>query len=137
VAATGGEPVQLTRKGGIDPFESPDGKFVYYTKSTKDGYDPVPGLWRVPVGGEEALVIKEVRYRAWAVLAEAIYFISLPNDHEGKAHQDLEFFSFATNRAGGLSPSTKNRSLMRAASVFHLRGGRLCSKRIKAAVDAT
>ncbi len=48
----GGPAVQVTRKGGREAFESPDGKSVYYHKRD------VPGIWRVPVeGGEEAQVL--------------------------------------------------------------------------------
>jgi hypothetical protein len=44
--------VQVTRKGGREAFESPDGASVYYHKRD------VPGIWRVPVdGGEETQVL--------------------------------------------------------------------------------
>ena len=41
--AQGGQPVQLTRKGGREGFESEDGKFVYYVR----GFG-LAGLWKVP-----------------------------------------------------------------------------------------
>ncbi|HEX6622898.1 MAG TPA: LpqB family beta-propeller domain-containing protein, partial [Pyrinomonadaceae bacterium] len=40
--AEGGATIQLTKGGGREAFDSPDGKFVYYTKAD------APGLWRVP-----------------------------------------------------------------------------------------
>ena len=40
--ATGGEAVQMTRKGGYAALESPDGKFLYYTKRRASD-----GLWRL------------------------------------------------------------------------------------------
>ena len=46
VAATGeGQPVAVTKGGGVDAYESPDGKFVYFLRS----HDRAR-LWRVPVG---------------------------------------------------------------------------------------
>jgi Tol biopolymer transport system component len=45
--ADGGKATQLTWDGGSAPLESPDGKFLYYTKNT-------PGVWRVPVDGGQA-----------------------------------------------------------------------------------
>jgi Tol biopolymer transport system component len=67
IRAEGGEPVQVTRKGGWLPFESPDGKYVYYANRG--------GLWRVPVaGGEEKEVLQSVDGRAWAVVGQGIYF---------------------------------------------------------------
>jgi Tol biopolymer transport system component len=49
VPAGGGEAVRVTRKGGFEALESPDGQWVYYTKS-----DGASSLWKVPRdGGEE------------------------------------------------------------------------------------
>ena len=46
----GGEPLQLTRRGGAEALESPDGRVIYYTKVPEIGR----GLWSVPAdGGEE------------------------------------------------------------------------------------
>src|SRR5262249_30872935 len=55
--AQGGVDVQVTHKGGFVAFESPDGRFVYYTKS-EEGTE---GLWRMPTeGGEETQVLDRV-----------------------------------------------------------------------------
>ena len=54
--AEGGPPVQVTRTGGFEAFESPDGKLLYYTKGRQ-----TPGLWSMPVGGgEETRVLEKV-----------------------------------------------------------------------------
>jgi len=37
VRADGGEVVQVTRNGGQMAFESPDGRFIYYTKDVFSG----------------------------------------------------------------------------------------------------
>jgi hypothetical protein len=44
--SSGGEAAQVTRQGGFEGFESPDGKYFYYAK----GRD-IPGIWRIPVAG--------------------------------------------------------------------------------------
>ena len=69
----GGVAVQVTRQGGFAALESPDGSFLYYTK-TDDGRD---GLWRMPVsGGAETRIIHDViATRAFFVTADSIYFI--------------------------------------------------------------
>jgi hypothetical protein len=47
-----------TRNGGNLPYESDDGKFVYFGKAVARGY--AQGLWRIPVdGGEETLVLAQ------------------------------------------------------------------------------
>ena len=33
IPADGGDAIQVTRDGGFAPLESPDGKFIYYTKA--------------------------------------------------------------------------------------------------------
>jgi Tol biopolymer transport system component len=48
--AGGGAPQQLTRQGATQPFESEDGRLIYYVRE---------GIWSVPVdGGEERQVVK-------------------------------------------------------------------------------
>jgi hypothetical protein len=72
IAAAGGEPVQVTRLGGFRALESPDGKYLYYTKN-----DQVSGLWRAPVeGGEETRVLEAVTARAFDVVEDGIYFLA-------------------------------------------------------------
>jgi Tol biopolymer transport system component len=85
----GGEPVQVTRNGGWGAaFESPDGKFLYYTKSRR--------VWRVPLaGGDETQVLKEpLNYASdFVVVEEGIYFLSGPG---ASAPGVLYLFEFAT-----------------------------------------
>jgi Tol biopolymer transport system component len=57
----GGGAVQVTRGGGFHGFESPDGEYFYYAKSTTE-----PGLWRVPVaGGAEEPFLESLRGGFW------------------------------------------------------------------------
>ena len=72
VAATGGAPVQVTNAGGMVAFESPDGKWLYYTK--QEG--PTP-LWRRQFSGlaAEEQVIKSVVQRNFFVTRRGIYYM--------------------------------------------------------------
>ena len=87
--AGGGQAVQVTKKGGHNPFESPDGKTLYYAKDTE------PGIWKVPVGGgEETQVLDQLALNyqySWGVTADGIYFYNAKT-------KAIEFFSFATRR---------------------------------------
>jgi Tol biopolymer transport system component len=68
--AEGGTPVQMTKNGGIAAVESPDGKFLYYTKVRG-----ITGLWRMPVeSGPETQVLESLLYLNFAVRPEGIYF---------------------------------------------------------------
>jgi Tol biopolymer transport system component/predicted Ser/Thr protein kinase len=100
VPAEGGEAVQVTKRGGFAAFESPDGKFVYYT--ARD-----PGIWRVAVeGGEEAQVLDQPKlgyWGNWAVVDGGIYFVNV----ELKLHPTIEFFNFATGRVRQIAAMEK------------------------------
>ena len=70
----GGEAIQLTRRGGIFPRESPDGRFVFLGSFVK------PGIFRVPVEGgeEEKLVNTNGPALLWDVYDEGICFVETP-----------------------------------------------------------
>ena len=89
----GGPAVQITKQGGFEGFESPDGKYLYYTKGRS-----IPGIWKVPVaGGDEVLVTDHHKvglWRCWRVVNEGIFFATDPKP----APAMLEFYSFATGQ---------------------------------------
>jgi eukaryotic-like serine/threonine-protein kinase len=87
--AEGGEAVQVTRKGGWRPMESPDGKVVYYQVPDS------PDVWKVAIGGgEETRVLGPID--EFAVAAEGIYFIEIGRRlYVGTTGNSLKFFSFA------------------------------------------
>ena len=93
MSAAGGQAVQVTRQGGGDTFEAPDGQWLLYAKGRN-----VPGIWRIPVtGGEETLVLDHHRagfWRYYAVAPQGIYFAT----QETPDHPLIEFFSFATGK---------------------------------------
>lgn len=91
--AAGGQAVQVTREGGFEGFESPDGKSLYYAKGRS-----IPGIWQVPIeGGEERLVLDHHQaglWRYWRVADQGIYFVTAATPGPSL----LEFFSFATGQ---------------------------------------
>jgi Tol biopolymer transport system component len=88
--AEGGEAVQVTDKGGFCGLESPDGKWVFYTK-----FDYTSGIWKIPVqGGTETLALNcnLTSWNSWDLVKEGIYFV---NKTEGSDFS-IEFFEFLT-----------------------------------------
>ena len=63
----------MTREGGNNPVESPDGQHIYYTKEQ----NKVCGVWEVPSdGGEEVEIIPSIRTQfCFSVGALGVYFI--------------------------------------------------------------
>jgi eukaryotic-like serine/threonine-protein kinase len=95
--AEGGQAVQVTHEGGAIPFESLDGKKVYYQKKLA-----ASDVWQVPVaGGEETRVLGPAGQLKFAVVADGIYFIEPgPPGYAGWIKgNSLKFFSFAKGTA--------------------------------------
>ena len=84
--ADGGGAIQLTWDGGATPLESPDGKFLYYTKNT-------PGVWRVPVdGGQRTKVLEGLSsYLNLAIVDKGIYFVP-------DSGSSIQFLDLRTNQ---------------------------------------
>jgi len=106
VAPGGGEPVQVTRRGGLYGKESVDGRDLYYASTAT-----FPAtICRVPVaGGEEVTVVRNLAYYAnYSVARDGIYFeSSVPGTSVGslamftpfsRPGATIEFLSFATGR---------------------------------------
>jgi len=91
--AAGGQATQITREGGFEGFESPDGESFYYSKGRG-----VPGIWQVPIGGGQERLVLDRRqvgvWRYWRVASQGIYFVT----EATPASPSLEFFSFATGK---------------------------------------
>jgi len=70
----GGEPIQVTRAGGYLALETPDGKYLYYTKLNPAGPD---SLFRMPAGGGgEVPVLPEVMsWELLCVTSRGLYFV--------------------------------------------------------------
>jgi Tol biopolymer transport system component len=91
--ATGGTAFQVTHDGAYEARPSPNGRTVYYTKSTSAG---CCSMWSIPVGGGTELPVPELAQfsisRSWGVIRDGIYFIA----RENQMQQSVRFFSFAT-----------------------------------------
>jgi Tol biopolymer transport system component len=92
-AEGGGISLQVTKGGGHESFESPDGKLLYYSKL--DG-----PLWSVPVEapGEEALFLAPARQGYWAVADKGIYFVDFEAAPSPSAPKPVKFFDFDTRQ---------------------------------------
>ena len=95
----GGRPVQVTRNGGAQAFESHDGKFLYYAKQIDMAtYMPSPpnSVWRVPVdGGEEVQVLPAIyTARNFTVTRDGIYFNPFPS----AGRHSIQFYDFSTGQ---------------------------------------
>ncbi|WP_058185966.1 winged helix-turn-helix domain-containing protein [Terracidiphilus gabretensis] len=73
VLVAGGQPQQVTTNGGYLAMESPDGKWLYFTKNNDSG------LWRMPSGGgPETHILPQPAdgfWGYWAVTTSGIYFL--------------------------------------------------------------
>jgi dipeptidyl aminopeptidase/acylaminoacyl peptidase len=88
-----GTEIQLTTHGGFAPFESFDGRTIYFSRFDEGG------IWSIPSqGGVEGLVVAnkpQVRYWGhWAVTQTGLYFL----DAEAEPRPRIEFYDFATQR---------------------------------------
>ena len=78
--------------GGVAPLESPDGKFLYYSRRRYPA-----SLWRIPVeGGAPTKILDSLSdFKNWAIADTGLYFIPSSRIAEGSS---IEFLSVATNQ---------------------------------------
>jgi Tol biopolymer transport system component len=91
IPSRGGESVQVTRKGGLYASESPDGKFLYYSKESSLNRF---AIWRVPIGGGEETLFHEGPVTGtynFVVIDDGIYFTNLSGT--------LDFVGFKSGKA--------------------------------------
>jgi Tol biopolymer transport system component/DNA-binding winged helix-turn-helix (wHTH) protein len=97
--SAGGSAVQVTKTGGRQTSESPDGKYLYFSKKPDE-----PGIWRIPTaGGAETQILVHARHGGWALWEQGIYFVN-PNT---KPHAIPEFFQFASTQTSRLTTLEK------------------------------
>ena len=96
VPAAGGTEEPVTREGGNVPFESFDGRTLYYKRS-----DPEDGalLGRPTSGGPERVVVPCVHAQAYAVGPLGIYYVECPSQ-ESPYRRVLRHLDPATGRDG-------------------------------------
>jgi Tol biopolymer transport system component len=101
VSLTGGEPIRLTRNGGFEPRESPDGRALYYLDRHPGGASIQGRLMRVPLGGgPEEVVVDGIRPFLWAVTDNGIVFVTRETDFD--AIDVYRFRDRGTTRLGRL-----------------------------------
>ncbi|HXK01252.1 MAG TPA: protein kinase [Verrucomicrobiae bacterium] len=67
IPTDGGTPQQVTHNSGMEAFESPDGKLLYYVSGQK--------LWSMPVaGGDPKIVLPKDVFCLYAVAGRSIYY---------------------------------------------------------------
>ena len=96
--ADGGDAIQLTWNGAWAPLESPDGKFLYYTKNLGASREPGgTSVWKVPLGGGQAAKVLEglSTYINLAILDKGIYFVPVPDAASGSS---IQFLDLQTNQ---------------------------------------
>jgi len=92
ITVDGDSAEQITSNGGLDVYESFDGKWIYFRKErTSVG----AGIWKKPVqGGEEILVIDHpIGYRQWTLLEDGIYFA-----YQTESSDEVKFYNFKSER---------------------------------------
>lgn len=89
--AEGGDAMKLTSVSGRMPFESSDGKTLYFMHLS-----PEKGIWKMPVAGGEAVQITGPVYeQAYAVGKEGLFYSPAPDATQKGSFQ---FLSFATGK---------------------------------------
>ena len=92
-SSDGGAIQVITKKGGFEAFESPDGKHLYYVRA--DEKPENVGIWQVPVnGGDEVRVVDQGVRWSFAVTKNGIFII----DPFAKPAATISFYSFASRR---------------------------------------
>jgi dipeptidyl aminopeptidase/acylaminoacyl peptidase len=90
VPSAGGEAVQITRGGGIEPVVSLDGRRVYYAKQR-----PVQGIWEVPPeGGHEVQVVNRGSALNFDVAENGIFLMDTVTGPQAI----VEMFSFSSRQ---------------------------------------
>jgi Tol biopolymer transport system component len=88
--AQSGDAVQVTKTGGYQAFESPDGKLLFYSKPQ------ARGIWGVPVeGGPETLVMEKPTTDTWTVAKDGICFY----EWKDALHLTVQFYNFRNHRS--------------------------------------
>ncbi|MFN0170314.1 MAG: TolB family protein [Bryobacteraceae bacterium] len=85
--AAGGAAVQVTKKGGLFALESPDGRFLYYTKVRGR-----TGLWKAAAdGSEETQIAESIFYLSFTVELTGVYFLPEAGIDAGTSIQVMGF----------------------------------------------
>lgn len=99
VALAGGQPQQVTANGGYLAMESPDGRWVYFTRNSE------PGIWRISAAGQgpraETKILPQPPdgyWGYWAVTQRGIYFLD-----ETQPAWRIQFWDAETQRISAVA----------------------------------
>jgi hypothetical protein len=85
IAPIGGPVTRLTRNGGFEPRESPDGRYLFYLDKAPAGVavGGTASLMRLPLdGGQPEPVLDRVRPFLWSVTDAGIAFVTREPDFD-------------------------------------------------------
>ncbi|NOT63054.1 MAG: DUF5050 domain-containing protein [Acidobacteria bacterium] len=98
----GGEAIQLTQQGGMEAFDSPDGKTLYYLKGRG-----IAGLWRVNTDGTQEEPVPELAdagyWRYLTVNRSGLYFLA----HNEQFPYQIKHYDFATRQSKVIATTDK------------------------------
>jgi hypothetical protein len=117
--ATGGDAEQMTHDGGANPYESPDGRTLYYTR---DLFSTGPLFARPLEGGAERTILEAVHWWSYVPVDDGIYYIAEPAPATPNVYE-VRFLAFASGTSRlinrfeaqlvqGLSVSPDRRSIL-------------------------
>jgi hypothetical protein len=86
----GAKEKQVTMHGGSVAYESQDGTTLFYSKGSMSG----PLFARGLSGGEEKELVPYINFKAFAVVADGIYYIGARSD---EGYYPLEFYQFSSH----------------------------------------
>jgi len=97
VRAEGGEPQQVSHHGGLSPYQSPDGEFLYFLQ-------PASGqFWRMATAGGDPAPLPGMPalpdILSWKPSREGIYFVDIGT----KPQPTLKFFRFSNRSIHSLT----------------------------------
>lgn len=91
----GGKPIQVTRRGGFEGFESSDGKYLYYSKG-----NDTTGIWKLDLATSNEVPVPELSeagvFRHWALAPRGVYFV--PNGEAFRKDSAVRFFDFTMRK---------------------------------------
>jgi Tol biopolymer transport system component/DNA-binding winged helix-turn-helix (wHTH) protein len=110
VPSAGGAATQLTRGGGLEAFESPDGGSLYFA-----GFETI-GIWRVPVsGGEEVQVVNHGVQGGFAVTDRGLFLAN----SAAMPTPTIEFVDFTSRRISTVASLPPDTHLMAGGPTMH------------------
>lgn len=92
--------VQVTYQGGFDPFESADGKYIYFNRSRDQ-----PALWRLRSSDarEEPVIDSLQDWGWWAIAPQGVFFVRAVGPRKDTGLH-LMFFDLAAKQTREVTP---------------------------------